>query len=494
MGLFNLLHMRSRPISSFRSHSRGRIRLVILGVALAVIFVWPVSRAFATGQDTTFTGSEAPVPAVSTEEPEEPCLPEDPFELEKLRTAISADPPPTAPVTINRFLSIRYVASGQLIDEPAIEPAYPEPDEPGDPEPTERPAEEVPIQDTLLHVFNTETGHEFAIDMHRDMLKGIHDCRVAAGLASATEGLDDPSALEDLRTIFLPFIGGIENDSAFADAMVQPAARSNGIDTRIIRNATTSWPWRTISHFNNNCTGTLVGPRLLITAAHCINQRGTNNWFSFTVRPGRNGATIPFGSSTISLTPPPGQSAWYFTHPQWRNPQTTNARQWDWGLIVIPDRLGNQTGWMGYVALGGNTLKANNQYNRGYPACGGNRPDVPVNCQAARLYGDTATCKLGSFSFAGPDGWNRLINHSCDTSGGHSGSAMYQYFFDSKLGKTVPVVSGVHVASQCDVDLNNDGVVSQNETCGAADFFPSIVRRTTPGDLPIISWLREAFP
>ncbi len=105
---------------------------------------------------------------------------------------------------------------------------------------------------------------------------------------------------------------------------------------------------------------------------------------------GRDGNSLPYGSSTISPNPAPGQTAWYFTHPQWRNPATTNARQWDWGLIVIPDRLGDQTGWMGYVALPAMILKANNQYNRGYPACGGMRPDVPVNCQPWRLYGDAA--------------------------------------------------------------------------------------------------------
>jgi hypothetical protein len=27
-----------------------------------------------------------------------------------------------------------------------------------------------------------------------------------------------------------------------------------------------------------------------------------------------------------------------------------------------------------------------------------------------------------------------------------------------------------------------------------ADFYPSAARRTTPGDLTVISWLREVFP
>src|SRR4029434_6777037 len=74
-----------------------------------------------------------------------------------------------------------------------------------------------------------------------------------------------------------------------------PLGWSNGVDTRILRTPTSLWPWRAIAQFRygntdeSRCTGTLIGPRHLVTAAHCINEKGTNNWYTIRGAPDNNG-------------------------------------------------------------------------------------------------------------------------------------------------------------------------------------------------------------
>jgi V8-like Glu-specific endopeptidase len=416
-----------------------------------------------------------------------PCLSDDPYSLENLRRILNNPAPSGGVQQINPYLTVEFIDAGILLEDDPDAPLLELTDPPGSGA-DEPPADEADYREVQLRVFNPVTRNEFHLIAKQTMLDDILQCHQQAGWTSATEGVDDPSP--EHSTLLLPFVA--RNSQVISNTVTvnpqSPAGWSNGNDTRIIRSPTTLWPWRTISQFSysnpddSRCTGTLIGPRHLVTAAHCINKQGTNQWYTIRVTPGKNGVdNEPYGNSVISLSPAPGTEVWYFTPWRWRDPNLTHW-QWDWGLIVIPDRLGDLTGWMGYAALSGNYLKTVSNYNRGYPLCGtDNQPINGVGCQDSRLYGDTKTCGIGNFYNPGPDGWNRRISVSCDMSGGHSGSAVYNYFWDASLGKYVPVVAMVASTESC-------------KTCGPNNNYPNVMRRITPGDLSTISWLRETFP
>lgn len=268
--------------------------------------------------------------------------------------------------------------------------------------------------------------------------------------------------------------------------------RFDSVDTRILLTPTTVWPWRTITQSSSwpngeqsRCTMTLIGPRHLITAAHCLVNFGTSNWKQRKLTPARDGVGVePYGFSQMTPNPPAGQEAWYIVPDPWLDPNTPDNMdkyQWDIGLVLMLDKLGNQTGWMGYGAYPAGDLNQQNHHNRSYPSCQADYAEKPAGCQVARLYGDTKLCKIGDYHHPGSNGWNRQFSFSCDVSHGHSGSPIYHYRYSPNKGKYVPVVTAVVSWHEC-------------LTCSASDDHPNHARRITPAVLGWVSWLKETFP
>ncbi len=423
-----------------------------------------------------------------------PCLVGDPFDLAQLAEVISRTAPPSTPVIINQHLKVEFVRSGQMND--ADELYGRGPTQSGPAQPTEPPFDSARIDAVPWRIFNTRTGFEFRVSMSDAMLRTIHNCHEQSGRTEAG-GPADAGVIEGRTLVHLPALRR-EGRSLFGQQvrpLVGPLAEegwSDGSDTRILRTPTTLWPWRAITQSSSwpngeqsRCTLTLIGPRHLITAAHCLVTFGTSSWKTRKLTPARDGIDVaPYGFSQMTTSPPAGTEAWYLVPDPWIDPGTPddiNKYQWDIGLVLMVDRLGEQTGWMGYGAYPASDLNQRNHLNRGYPGCQSDYAEKPAGCQMARLYGDTNYCEIGYYHNQGSNGWNREFAFSCDISRGHSGSAIYHYRYSQSKGIYVPVVTAVVSWHEC-------------FTCTASDDYPNHARRITPWMLSSISWLKEQFP
>jgi V8-like Glu-specific endopeptidase len=439
------------------------------------------------------TGSSAAAELGSPQTPEAaPCLTGDPFELADLAEVIADDTPPTIPVVINRHITVQVVGKGNMSDGPNEMVTGRTPS--GNPNPNEPPADTARLDNVPLRVFNTRTQFDFRVTFSDELLRTIYECHQRNGL-TAPGGPASNGIVEGQTLTFLPFTvrepnGRAPTDSA-SPSLPIPAGWSDGDDTRILRTPTTTWPWRTITNSSTgatdteaNCTLTLIGPRHLVTAAHCLVDFGTSSWKTRLLTPGRDGQAIsPYGSSWMDPTPPPGEEAWYIVPDPWLNPNTPSddaeEYQWDIGAVLMLDRLGDQTGWMGYGAYPASDLNNRNQINRGYPGC--DKTEAPANCQSHRLYGDTEYCDIGEYHHPGSNNWNREFSFDCDISRGHSGSPLYHYRYVPSWGANGPYVAAVVSWHEC-------------TTCDEDDDYPNHARRITPWVRDWISWLREQFP
>ena len=453
-----------------------------VGRVIALVFVALLLGALVAPNQTQVT---AQVPM------EQPCLPNDPLQLAALRTKLGEPTPPSGIQRINASLTVEFITTGEITDTAPALPTLAA--EAGADQPDERV--DVPASTTRFRVFNTQTLNEFRVVMEADAVGQIKECYEQNDLNDGSVP-NDVGGNVDVPAAYLPLlVSGAAASRPATTAPITPNGWSNGSDQRVVKNNTKGWPLRTIAQFrgsvsneDSQCTGTLVGPRHLITAAHCINKEATNTWYATRVTPAKNGAgnsvaVEPYGVSVISTNLPDNVEAWYWTYEEWRDPNQAARTNWDIGIIVIPNRLGNLTGWMGVAARNSTFLQNTNNYNRGYANCNGvglDRGNRPAGCQIGKMYGDPNDCGATGFKSVDGDGWSRRYDIRCDISAGHSGSPVYHYETNSQ-GDQVPVVSAVVITESCAV-------------CTPQSDYPSTVRRVTPYVQHNFSVFREIFP
>ncbi len=246
-------------------------------------------------------------------------------------------------------------------------------------------------------------------------------------------------------------------DTADCLGRARPAEASDhffGRDDRFLPDVT-QMPWRAIGLLTadgSDCSGVLVGPRIVLTAAHCLTDDGLATILPDAFYAGRRGDRYAAKAFVVSAEFAPDYSITQ------RPAGQGNGN--DWGIVTLDRDLGSQLGYLDVHELGPDDIAAID--------AGGLVVD-----QAGYSW-DTAENLSGHLSCRIIDRYDdATILHECDTTRGDSGSPILL-----KVGDAYRVVA---VDSQfLDTEEKNAAFASGNLAVDARAFAAAVRRANGP--------------